>query len=95
MVARPGHQHRPRPTTRLGHSQDLLDTNPSHNPAADDQAAPAPEPGARDLDDCQAMVWRITVLTDPPPPVEDLDDDPPHEDELPPIDIDVGVEPSE
>ncbi|GAA2153500.1 DNA primase catalytic core [Humibacillus xanthopallidus] len=72
---------------------DLLGTNPSHNPGADDRPAPAPEAGARDLDDCQAMVWRITVLTDPPPPPEDLDDDQPHEDELPPTDIDLGVGP--
>ncbi|WP_256791953.1 MobF family relaxase [Terrabacter sp. Ter38] len=34
-----------------------------------------------DLDDCQAMVWRITVLTDPPPPAEDLDENPPPEDD--------------
>ncbi|GAA2168069.1 hypothetical protein GCM10009826_46670 [Humibacillus xanthopallidus] len=33
------------------------------------------------------MVWRITVLTDPPPPVEDLDDGQPDEDELPPTDL--------
>ncbi|WP_404388814.1 MobF family relaxase [Humibacillus xanthopallidus] len=69
--------------------QDLLDTNPSHNRAAYDQAAPT----SGDLDDCQAMVWRITVLTDPPPPLEDVDDHPAHEDELPPMDIDCGVDP--
>src|SRR6476469_8172058 len=37
------------------------------------------------------MVWRITVLTDPPPPIEDLDDDPPPEDELPPARIVFGA----
>ncbi|GAA2027477.1 hypothetical protein GCM10009740_16490 [Terrabacter terrae] len=70
--------------------QDLLDTNPGRNPGADHQAA-GPEPQAGDLDDCQAMVWRITVLTDPPPPIEDLDDDPPPEDELPPARIVFGA----
>jgi hypothetical protein len=27
----------------------------------------------RDLDPCQAMVWRLSVLTDPPPLAEDLE----------------------
>ena len=39
-------------------------------------------PAEDDHDACQALVWRICVLTDPPPPAEDLDarphlDDPP------------------
>ncbi|GAA2469045.1 MobF family relaxase [Terrabacter carboxydivorans] len=51
---------------------DLLDTHPRHD--TDPQLTD-------DLDDCQAMVWRITVLTDPPPPAEDLDEDPPPEDD--------------
>ena len=30
----------------------------------------------RDLDPCQAMVWRLSVLTDPPPLAEDLEEAP-------------------
>ncbi|WP_141845267.1 MobF family relaxase [Humibacillus xanthopallidus] len=50
----------------------LLDTHPGHD--ADPQLTD-------DLDDCQAMVWRITVRTDPPPPAEDLDEDPSPDDD--------------
>ncbi|TQM63790.1 MobF family relaxase [Humibacillus xanthopallidus] len=56
---------------------DLLDTHPGTD--ADPQLT-------EDLDDCQAMVWRITVLTDPPPPAEDLDEDPPPEDDRASVD---------
>jgi DNA primase catalytic core len=44
-----------------------------------------------DVDECQAMVWRISVLTDPPPAAGD--DAVPCEEELPPEDLWVDVEP--
>jgi len=38
----------------------------------------ADDTGDADLDPCQAMVWRLSVLTDPPPLAEDLEEAPHH-----------------
>ena len=78
LVARAGHQHRPRSAARLA----------ARGPAVGRVRA-LPIDGRDGVDECQALVWRTSIALEPIPDEHEHDD---HFDE-PPVDLWDGVEP--